>query len=626
MLAIACGLSILGARCEAQISATADWEGADLDEDVAADLEWLRDHPVDIASDPLAGLESVPGVPPGFAARAEQARAVLPFRRVEDLLRVRGVDAQLLARVRPFVSAPLPTPRTRGRVVFEASGGGASRGLRLAERAEFARGPGLRFGGALERDAREAALDDFSSAWIEAVRGGVRVIGGALDVDWGRGLALSSARAPTDVIGALDRALRAARGVTAHRGVAEEGHFRGVALEAGRGRLRLAAVVSDTRRDARVNRAGLVTSLVEGGLHRSASEAAARDRLRDRMIALRSEWGRPNAVRLGATWRANRFDPSLGPREGSALPSGSHETVAGIDFTIPIGRARIVSEMAFRNAGGSARLAGFALPVRALELTAMARRYEPGFRALHTTPPGASGRSSNERGLAVGARGRLRGWMLSAVHDRWGEITARSTGAPREWGTRTRLSAETGRAGRRIVAILGRTSRGAEEAAESAVDGDDGDSGRERTTLRLQGELPLPRGARAVVVASGVALADGAASSSDSRASTYGGYLQTRVAAPSLAGMRATAALTRFSGETASTVPRMAETLLPGRTLFVPLASGTSTAGSRASLALDKRVRPSLRFAIAASWHIPRGTPSRFDAGVAVELGRSRLP
>ena len=628
-MGIAIALSTTAAPCKAQVAFDGGSDVVELDEDAAADREWLRDHPVDISNDPLAALESAPGVPAGFARRAEEARALLPFRRVEDLLRVPGIDADAIDRLRPFVTVPLPSPRTQGRIVFEASGGGASHGVRLSERAEFARGPHLRFGGVLERDARERALDDFSSGWIEGRRGRLRLVGGALDVDWARGLALSTARAPTDAIGSLQRAFRASRGITAHRGAAEEGHFRGIAVDAQRGRLRVAAVAADTRRDARVNRDGFVTSLAEGGLHRSVSEAATRDRLRDRMIAFRGECEGPGAARLGATWRANRFDPPIAPRQGSALPHDSLESVAGLDLSIPIGVARVTGEVASRRGSGAARIAGIIVPTRMFELSAMARRYDPSFRILGTSPPGASGRTSNETGFAVGVSGRIRGWKLAAVHDRWRQMAGASTTDAPERGTRTRVQAEAGRSGRRITATVGYTSRGTSTTSGSSSGGiDEGDDGRARTTLRLQGELSLPRGARAVLVASGARIVDSDATSTDGRERSVadGGYVQGRMSAPFFWGIRSTAALSRFAGATASSVPRIAETLLPGRTLFVPLASGAQTAGSRVSLAAERRVSPSLRVALGASWQVPRAAPSKVDAAFALHVGRARLP
>ncbi len=153
--AIVCGGAV---RVAAQTDADAVVD-AQADEELAAEIEWLVDHPVNLGNDPLGALESVPGVPAGFAARAENARALLPFRRVEDLLRVPGADAQLIARIHPYVVAPGAAPRTRGRLSFESSFGALPRGERLIERSEFARG-GVRFGGVLERDPRERWLAD----------------------------------------------------------------------------------------------------------------------------------------------------------------------------------------------------------------------------------------------------------------------------------------------------------------------------------------------------------------------------------------------------------------------------------------------------------------------------------
>jgi len=556
----------------------------------------------------------VPGVPVGFAARAEIARAILPFRRVEDLLRVPGADAQLIARVRPFVVAPAAAPRTRGRLSFESSFGALPRGERVVQRAEFARG-GVRFGGALERDPRERGLADYRSAWLDARCGRVRALAGAFDADWARGLVLSTSRAATGASPSIDRALRAGRGLTAHRGVGEEGHFRGVALTAGASRWELSAFVSRTRRDARVNGDGAVTSLVEGGLHRTGSEIAVRDRLDDATAAARAELRARGGARAGVSFRATALDPPLAPRAGSALPRGRRDVAGGADFAAPLGPFFVAGEWAALRGGGMARLGGAEWRSRAGALAIAARRYDAGFRTLHTAPPGARHRPANEAGATWRARSRLAGAALEAVHDRWRDAAPAREGAPIEHGRETRLALEAGRGSRRFVVVASRKVR-----FEDVADGRAGLDASDRLALRVQIENRFGGAASAAFTASGVSLRS---SGGDSR---RGGYLHARVRTPVLAGFRPTIGFTQFSGDAGSVVPRLPESLLPGSVRFASLASASRLSGSRASLVVERVLAREARLSFAAVVHAPRGAAAVAEGAVALRIGPARIP
>lgn len=89
---------------------------------ILAALGYLAENGETPRSDPLmpikldansaeaAELEALPGIGPVLAGRIAEARALGPFRSMEDLdLRVRGIGPAIRARIEPFLSfRPVP--------------------------------------------------------------------------------------------------------------------------------------------------------------------------------------------------------------------------------------------------------------------------------------------------------------------------------------------------------------------------------------------------------------------------------------------------------------------------------------------------------------------------------------
>ena len=70
---------------------------------------------IDINTAPRGELRLLPGIGPALAARIIENRETTgPFQTVNDLLRVRGVDAELIERIRPLVrTGPAAIKRTK---------------------------------------------------------------------------------------------------------------------------------------------------------------------------------------------------------------------------------------------------------------------------------------------------------------------------------------------------------------------------------------------------------------------------------------------------------------------------------------------------------------------------------
>ncbi|MDR7433778.1 MAG: helix-hairpin-helix domain-containing protein [Armatimonadota bacterium] len=70
-----------------------------------------REGVIDLNKASVAELEALPGIGPVLARRIVEYRSKAgPFRRVEELLKVRGVGPKLVAKLRPYVTVRELTP------------------------------------------------------------------------------------------------------------------------------------------------------------------------------------------------------------------------------------------------------------------------------------------------------------------------------------------------------------------------------------------------------------------------------------------------------------------------------------------------------------------------------------
>ncbi len=72
-------------------------------------------HPIDLNSATVEQLQGLPGIGPGTAKAIVRFREKSgPFRRVEDLLAIRGITKKRLEKLRPYVTiAPSPPPKAQ---------------------------------------------------------------------------------------------------------------------------------------------------------------------------------------------------------------------------------------------------------------------------------------------------------------------------------------------------------------------------------------------------------------------------------------------------------------------------------------------------------------------------------
>ncbi len=299
---------------------------------------------------PLPLLAALPSVGRIGAARIGEARAERRFTGEGEVALLLAADP-LVVREQLSVGGP-DALRLSGRARAEKS----RAGLRVLETVE-GRLHAFSFAALAESDPGERRADDFV-AWSAAFdpRGGAfRLLAGDIAVRLGSGLLVGTSEPfgqPADFGSAP------ATRLAPYRSRAESAAHRGVAASLARGRSRFHLLLTSSKRDARVDADGRVSSIDDSGLHRTPSEEARRDRLREEIAAVRWE-GTFGGLRAGWTAAGARFDPPLGGGDADRKPKafrGRRLAAGSVDLSFRVRSTRLEGELAHSSTGGSAGL------------------------------------------------------------------------------------------------------------------------------------------------------------------------------------------------------------------------------------------------------------------------------
>ena len=383
---------------------------------VVADLDGLR---MDLNRVGAEDLQALPWITTDAARRIVAYRTQSkPFRRVDDLIRVRGISWETVEAVRPylFVSAIQRTTTCSSWRVTRPSGNQDRwTELRVHHRTDFGMA-GLLEGYLLtERDPGETGLTDFWSGYLltAAIPGFQRVLVGDFRPGVGQGLLLSrQSRTPMGL--AWVRPGSSAH--VAYRSSTENGSLRGLFAEIRTGPLTWMAIYSRTAWDAVVDTAGYA-HLRLGGEHVSPAQRARKDALKEQLTGLRVE-GRAAGARLGVLMMRTVHAT---PLAGTTVPLSALGQI-GIDGSLRLPVVTLFGE--FAGGVGHAWMAGAAVRFGALRIHALARRYSPTFLSLRGAAFSAySGPPKNEWGQFLGAAWTpWRGTRIHAEIDRHGRI------------------------------------------------------------------------------------------------------------------------------------------------------------------------------------------------------------
>ncbi len=504
-------------------------------ERLAEDLSVLAEQPVDLNRATADELAQIPGLTAVTAFRiVQERRAHGPFKSVDEVARVPGIEAAAVETMRPFLKivapgdgAPTVHPAAaRGKrrpqiYLSQAAGRRTSEGAREGPMRVLTRIRARSAGGVsahltLEQDpgepfdwrpGRHRFGYDFVSGSLELPGVGPieRIIVGDYTGAFGYGLGFwQQARysAGADPVAAPGRR---GGGLRPYGGTDENRFLFGAAADLKVSRSATAAVfVSKRRLDAATSCAedACTARPLATGYHRTEAERTARGALgvKTTGLALRTSAGR---LQVGVTAFAARYDLPLdyGTEAYRMFAQAGHTSGAlsfDAQWRLP---ASILFAEVGRSGGKTAALVGVeVVRERVGEVVLAVRRYPAGYANPYA---GAFGRgsegASNESGVYIGASLMpTRFWTLAVSADayrypwlRYGVpvptygrvVTVRSTYKPRPWVT---LYAQGQMQDRRGGAVL-------VDAANRAVRSV---AGEHRATARLHGEYVFSRAVR----------------------------------------------------------------------------------------------------------------------------------
>lgn len=475
----------LDATFEALLEDDADGDPTELLEGLVA----LRENPLDVNTATAADLALVPALGALGAADIVRYRdANGPFGSLPQLQLVPGVTADVYARARPFLTigprlatsaarsarfprAPRPadvlaglrytaTQRVQRRLDTQAgyvTGADSARTYagspeRLYTRLQATYRRQVSVNVTLEKDPGEAFAFDTSpygydylsahAAILDAGRIDALVVGDFV-AEFGQGVALWRASGFGKGPDAVGGPVRSGRGVRPYGSVDENNFFRGAALSVSLTRGVVATAFASRRaQDATVDTLDLadpdvppgalsgatVRTLGTTGLHRTASEIARRDAVRETLVGgaveVRTTTGRLDA-KAGLVATQASFDTPLaaGLRPDERFDfSGDAATTLSVYGEARTRRLQAFGEAARGPGGGLGAVGGVGADIGGgADVLLVGRSYAPDFVSLHGYPFGErNGVGQNERGLYAGVRvrpGRL--WTVNAYVDRY---------------------------------------------------------------------------------------------------------------------------------------------------------------------------------------------------------------
>lgn len=305
-------------------------------------LQDLESHPLDVNRARVNELLRIPFLNRSQAAGIVRERGNGRYKNIDDLRRVAGLSAELLAAIAPYLKfsssrkIPLLDYRLQLARQLELSKGFFASGndpppygnpLYLRQQLRITTGR-LESRFIREKDAGEPQWNDLSTFYIRLTFGenGGSVLLGDMSLKAGLGLLMSSAYGTP--AGSDGSAFFRGGGFRLRgKGDNDENSFlRGLALELQPfGNWRAAALLAATNLDAGIN-SGAVNSFPTAGLHRSDSELNKKDQVRENLRAAVALW-QGKTLQAGMLWQQSKYSrPVALPIPGDTL--GQFENIS----------------------------------------------------------------------------------------------------------------------------------------------------------------------------------------------------------------------------------------------------------------------------------------------------------
>ncbi len=386
-------------------------------------LQALRDQPMDINQASAEDLQTLPWISPALSqAIVVHRKEYGDFIDLEQLLRIHGMDAELLQIIRPYLRVGKRTRRPsiglNGRHRFHQrveKGQGYLDGTypggreKLYNRVTGSAGEFLRLGMLVEKDAGERDINDLALGYgsINVTRLRSRIVLGHFLAEAGQGLVFWGPYTLGKGNDPLAPGKPRPRGIHVYSSTDENAALVGAAMTTNVGSFELSAAYGRGNLDALIE-GDSVQSLPNTGLHRTSGEKEQRDALSETVTGLIANWRPRPGLKFGLAYQSSHFTLPLA--EGSRVYdqyefAGRDNLVAGLNFDVMIGNINLFGEGARSTSGGLAGLLGSWFDLEPFGFLILLRNYDRDFHNAHGRSFGERGDVlNNEQGVYLGWR------------------------------------------------------------------------------------------------------------------------------------------------------------------------------------------------------------------------------
>jgi hypothetical protein len=384
-------------------------------------LQWLRDHPVDLNSATAGMLCSIPGIDPSDAARVIAYRAQNGmFKATDELFLVPNLSIDAARRLGEFTTVDAGSGRgdplridLRARTMrdLQMRDGFRTGAYHGSPDKSYARltgsmGKTVEAGVLVEKDAGETPSAGFLSGYLKLseIPAIDQLIVGDFRFETGEGLVFweGSGFGTDPVAGGT----RSPRGLVPHRSTDEFHFLRGAGMSTSfsvKGiSITFSGFVSNRQLPGTTNEAGVVTGFQEGGLFRTDTELSKVDAMGEFVAGGSILANAAGSLILGVSGFSHRFSRRV-EVDGSLIPGGEGRAVGGLHAGWSGDRVNLAGELAAGEGGGIAWLVrGTVSAGRTGRLVMLYRDYPHDFNGLHSSGFGARADTRNERGCYLG--------------------------------------------------------------------------------------------------------------------------------------------------------------------------------------------------------------------------------
>jgi hypothetical protein len=413
-------------------------------------LRELEEDPLDISHATAAELQQIPGVSAQVAYRIVSYRDRHAVEGIRDLNNVPGIEPEVVDALEPYVTFSNNSPRSqlqstislRTRIVRKLSQPSSFDGIqypgppekvynriagrsnlsqaphRLKEGANILNGASVSFGLLTSKDPGEKNYADLLRGQLMVNVPGcfTRLVLGDYLVDGGQGLVFWRSTGFSKGGEATSGVARNGAGVWPSLSTGQSTTFRGIGLNIQPRGVGFHLFYSDKSLDATSDSGGTITHISSDDLHRTETELAKKDRLREKTLGGRVTVDLGKGMKLGMSCFNSRFDQIV----AISGPFGFHGKIAtalGVDGLYTDGSVSAFVEISQDHTKAQAAVVGFSGFLRPdLSIAFLFRSYSRSYNNFHSSGFSESGDGcKNESGIYVGLTCHPTPWLRIAA-------------------------------------------------------------------------------------------------------------------------------------------------------------------------------------------------------------------